>query len=73
MCFFILLVCWGYWDPYLDRRGEILDTKVLMDDKRGENFWAIEKHTLRPVCYYGTECHINGTYIHVHCKRVSKT
>ena len=21
-----ILLCWGYWDPYLERRGEILDT-----------------------------------------------
>ena len=27
-----ILLCWGYWDPYLKRRGERLETKVLMDD-----------------------------------------
>ena len=68
----LILLCWGYWDPYLDRRGERLDTKVLMDDQRGGKLWAIEKHTQRTLCYYGTKCRINGTYRHVHYKRVLK-
>ena len=68
-----ILLCWGYWDPYLERRGERLDTKVQINDQHGGKLWAIEKHTRRTLCYYGTECHINDTYKHIHCKRVSDT
>ena len=66
-------LCWGYWDPSLDKRGEILETKVLMDYRCGAKLWAIEKHTRRTLNYHGTECGINGTYRHIHCKRVSET
>ena len=68
----LILLCWGYWYPYIDRQGEILDTKVQMDDECRGKLWAIEKHTRRTVCYYGTKFRINGTYKHVHCKRVSE-
>ena len=68
-----ILLWWGYWDPYIDRIVEILDTKVLMDDQCGRKMWAIEKHIRRTLCYYGIEWCINSTYIHIHYKRVSET
>ena len=62
----IVLQCWGYWYPYIDRNGERLETQVLMDDQRGGKLWAIEKHTKIMLCYKGIECHIDGTYRHIH-------
>ena len=44
-----------------------------MDDQRGGKMWPIEKHTRRKLNYHGTKCSINGTYKHIHCKRVSET
>lgn len=64
-----MLQCWGYWYSHINRNGERLDTKVLMDDQRGENLWAIEKHTNTVLCHEGNEYCIDGTYMHIHCKR----
>ena len=44
-----------------------------MDDQRGGKLWAIEKHIKIMLCYEGIECHINGTYRHIHCQRASET
>ena len=68
-----ILLCWGYWDHYLESRGERVDTNFLMDDQDGGKMWAREKHTRITPCYYGIECRINGTYKHIHCKRVFET
>ena len=64
----MLLQCWGYWYPYIDRNGERLETKVLTDDQRG-----VEKHTKIMLCYEGIECCIDGTYRHIHYQRGSET
>ena len=68
----LILQCWGYWYPYIDRNGERLNTKILMDDQRGGKLWAIEKHTKRMLCYHGIEYQIDGTYRHIHCHRDSE-
>lgn len=59
----------GYFYPYIDINGERLETKVLMDDQSGGKLWAIAKHTKIMLCYEGIECHIDGTYRHIHCQR----